>query len=413
MMSMIDASNDTLQERIDKRLRKALPQEAFTKWIDDFSLESIGKDKIVFTYSGTANLAEFNKRYRSTFCCEVCLALGTMADVQIKKTTKTSEETKPTEKSKGGKRKIFSLVCLSILFICIAIFLAVSIVSFFENRNFKENFYSVSSVKVQESFRVIQISDLHSSTFGKNNEKLIDRIQKLKPDIILMTGDCWDDSDKTGDAVLALCRACAETAPTFYIYGNNETSRLYNNAMTLEALDKSFGFDDSNRDPNKLFETQDDLLSALENTGVTVLRNEQATVEVGGNTIDIYGVLTSNPSAFWPYAGESFSAYINEDTDHFKLTAIHEPFIFTELTEATWGDLMVSGHTHGGTIRVPFLGPLYVKSAGLFPERKNYCVYGRYNIAGRPLIVSAGLTNKDFVRINNEPELVIIDVSKY
>ena len=74
---------------------------------------------------------------------------------------------------------------------------------------------------------------------------------------------------------------------------------------------------------------------------------------------------------------------------------------------------MVCGHTHGGAARIPVLGPLYTHEGGLLPERKGYYVYGRYEVAGSPLIVSAGLENNNFYRINNQPELVIIDINKF
>jgi len=74
---------------------------------------------------------------------------------------------------------------------------------------------------------------------------------------------------------------------------------------------------------------------------------------------------------------------------------------------------MVCGHTHGGVVRVPVLGPLYTKEGGILPERSGKFVYGRYDAAGKPLIVSSGLENKNIWRINNQPELVVIDINKF
>ena len=74
---------------------------------------------------------------------------------------------------------------------------------------------------------------------------------------------------------------------------------------------------------------------------------------------------------------------------------------------------MLAGHTHGGLIRIPFIGPLYTREGGLLPGRSGCYVYGRYEVQGRPLIVSAGLENKNIFRINNEPEIVIVDINKF
>ena len=74
---------------------------------------------------------------------------------------------------------------------------------------------------------------------------------------------------------------------------------------------------------------------------------------------------------------------------------------------------MLTGHTHGGVARVPVIGPLFTHEGGLFPERNGDFVYGRYDAAGSPLIVSSGLENSNVFRINNQPELVIIDINKF
>ena len=130
-------------------------------------------------------------------------------------------------------------------------------------------------------------------------------------------------------------------------------------------------------------------------------------------TVDVYGVLTSNPSSFWSYSGKAFADYINENTGNLKITAVHEPFIFEAFKPDFWGDLMLCGHTHGGVVRVPVLGPLFTHEGGLFPERSDGLVYGRYNISGGALIVSAGLENSNVLRINNQPELVVVDINKF
>ena len=143
------------------------------------------------------------------------------------------------------------------------------------------------------------------------------------------------------------------------------------------------------------------------------MKNEKDTITVNNINIDIHGVLTSNPSSFWSYSGKAFADYIYEDTHNLKITAIHEPFIFEEFPTEFWGDMMVAGHTHGGVIRVPVAGPLFTNEGGFFPERNGAYVYGRYDVLGKPLILSSGLENSNIFRINNQPELVIIDINKF
>lgn len=303
--------------------------------------------------------------------------------------------------------------CLSLFFTLFTLAVAVSAGSYILNRSFRETFYSVSSLKANNEIRVIQISDLHKSVYGKNNEGLISRIEKLKPDLILFTGDCVDSAAKSADSTVALCSKLTETAPVYYIYGNNEVEKFYDTPLTLKALDKKYGFSDSDREPSRLLESKDSFEKQLEKNGVKVLKNKADTITVGQTGVDIYGVLTSNPSSFWPYAGKSFSDYIYSNTNNLKITAIHEPFVFENYDDDSWGDLAVCGHTHGGIVRLPVLGPLYTHEGGLLPERNGDYVYGRYDVSGTPLIVSSGLDNSGIFRINNKPELVIIDVNKF
>ena len=317
-----------------------------------------------------------------------------------------------TAKAKKNSR-VVKLFSISLVFALVALSIAIIGCNYIGNRNFKETFYSVSSLKVHDKIRVIQISDLHNSSYGKNNEKLISRVEKLNPDIILYTGDMIDTNSDSDDRTLELCSTLSKVAPSYYIYGNNEVEKYYKDALTQESLDKKFGFNDENRDVKKLLEMTDSLEEKLEKAGVKVLKNEFDTITVGTTKIDVYGTLTSNPSAFWSYAGESFDEFIYSNENNLKITAIHEPLVFEEYSPDTWGDLMLAGDTHGGVIKVPMVGPLYTRSAGLFPERSGHYVSGRYEVQGRPLIVSSGIENKNLLRINNKPELVIVDINKF
>lgn len=285
--------------------------------------------------------------------------------------------------------------------------------SYMENRNFTETFYSVSSLKANNKIRIIQISDLHDCTYGENNSDLIDRVGKLKPDIIILSGDIIDSLSEPAGQVVEMCAELAKIAPSYYIYGNNEVEKYYGYALTEENLDAKFGFDSTNRDPEKLLEMSDPFADKLTEVGVVVLKNSVGTVTVGDTNVDVYGVLTSNPSSFWSYAGDSFNNFLYTNEKNLKITAIHEPMIFEEFTPDYWGDLMLAGHTHGGLAKIPLIGALYTHEGGFLPERNEHFVYGRHEVQGRPLIVNSGLDNSDVFRINNQPEIVIVDINKF
>ena len=253
----------------------------------------------------------------------------------------------------------------------------------------------------------------HTTSYGKNNKKLLERIKALSPDIIICTGDMVDSAKEDMDFAVALAEELSKIAPSYYVYGNNEVESIYGFPFLEKELDERLGFDGTVRDQSALLKIEDPFEEALENAGMKVLKNEKDTIKVNTINVDVYGVLNSNPSSFWSYSEDAFFDYIYTDTDNLKITAIHEPFVFEVFDPEYWGDLMLAGHTHGGVVRVPLIGPLYTSEGGLFPERGGSFVYGRYDTAGRPLIVSAGLENSNILRINNQPELVVIDINKF
>lgn len=419
------SANDSYDynDRIKEHLKLVLPEKVYLNWIEDMTFSFIDGKKIVARYFGTGSLKEFNREYKDLVFVSICTVTGYVKKFQVIKSKIKADapvkETKSVSKADTGNKRIkmnikaVRLFALGMIFTFIAVLLSVVAVNFVINRNFNEEFYSVGSIKVNNRIRVIQISDLHDSSYGKENSELISRIKKLEPDLIIMTGDCIELSDESESKTVELCKKLAQIAPSYYIYGNNEVERLYDIILTKDNIDEKYGFDDDNREPSRLTEKKDEFQTRLEDVGVKVLKNEFDTITVGSTNVDVYGVLTSNPSAFWPYAGESYGRYLYENTNNYKITAIHEPHIFETFTdEESWGDLILCGHTHGGVARLPIIGPIYAPEIGFLPARKDAYVYGRYANSGT-LIVSSGLTNNNIYRINNQPELVIVDVDKF
>lgn len=443
-MSVLTKSLDTDElnnKLIKEKLKEIVPEDVYNKWIAHFVIEEIDDEQITIGYYGKASLKKFEKKYKKRVWLEICSYIGCVKQLNICKRKKEliidseaetvpekpeekagAEAEKKTEKKIGHKTEIAilknPLQTIKVLIIIAVIVGLVSVGALFgcnyvSNRTFSENFYNVGNIKANAKIRIIQISDLHLCSYGEDNSRLIERVKKLKPDIILYTGDCIENDKASVNSTIKLCSELAEVAPSYYVYGNNEVDLVYGYPLTLEELDGRFGFDDDNRNPEEFLKQKDEFEKELEDVGVNVLKNEQDSILIGTTTVDIYGSLTSNPSAFWPYSGEGFSDFLFEDESHIKVFAIHEPFVFEELESDFWGDLMLCGHTHGGVARVPVLGPLYTREGGLFPERNDCYVSGRYNLASRHLIVSPGLENKNIFRINNKPELTIVDINRF
>lgn len=397
------------RERIKELFKELVTDELYDIWADTFEIGSVDEKKVIVTYHGTEDIKRFKKECKETLIFCIYSVIGVGKKIKITKKRALTNFTPKTKKN----IKAFKLFVTGMFFVCIATAVIGVLLSYVGNRNFRETFYSTSSIKVDSRVRVIQLSDLHGSSYGKNNEKLVERIKALEPDIIICTGDIVDSIKEDTDFAVALAQEISKIAPSYYVYGNNEVEGIYDFPLNEKALDKKFGFTKDNRDETALLKIKDSFEKNLENAGVKVLKNEKDTIKVKTMTVDVYGALTSNPSSFWSYSEKAFLNYISEDTDNLKITAVHEPFIFEEFNPEFWGDLMLSGHTHGGVVRIPVLGPLYTHEGGLFPERSGHFVYGRYDAAGKPLIVSSGLENKSVFRINNQPELVVIDINKF
>ena len=397
------------QKQIKELFKELVTTEFYDEWADTFEVDSIDEKQVIVIYHGSQSIKKFKKECRETMVSCIYSVIGDGKKIKISKQKKNKNvDTKIKRNIRAARFFVIGMI-----FVCFATAIIVVLCSYIGNRNFRETFYSVSSIKVDSQLRVIQISDLHNSSYGENNEELLTRVEELKPDLIICSGDIVNSAKDDVDYAVKLAQKLSEIAPSYYVYGNNEVETIYDFLLNEKELDKKFGFNKDNRDETKLLEIKDTFEERLEATGIKVLKNEKDTIKVKTMTIDVYGVLTSNPSSFWSYSGKAFNDYIYENTDNIKITAVHEPFIFEEFQPEFWGDLMVCGHTHGGVMRIPVLGPLYTHEGGLFPERSDKFVYGRYDAAGKPLIVSSGLFNSDIFRINNQPELVIIDINKF
>jgi len=397
------------EERIKELFKKLGTDEMYDKWADDFEISTADEKQVLVTYHGDQRIKKFKKECKETLNSCIYSVMGEGKKIKI-----TQKKIRNTFAPKTKKNlRAFNFFAVGMIFACIAVAVIIVMCSYIGNRDFRETFYSTSSIKVDSPVRVIQLSDLHRSSYGKNNAKLIERINALQPDIIICTGDMVNSAADDIDFAVNLGKELSKIAPSYYIYGNNEVESIYDFPLNEKELDEKFGFDKTNRDETALLKIKDSFEEKLESSGIKVLKNEKDTINVKTMTIDVYGVLNSNPSSFWSYSEKAFTDYIWKNPDNLKITAVHEPFIFEEFTPEFWGDLMLCGHTHGGVMRIPVLGPLVTHEGGLFPERKGYFVYGRYDAQGKPLIVSSGLENNSILRLNNQPELVVIDINKF
>ncbi|MEE1186812.1 MAG: metallophosphoesterase [Acutalibacteraceae bacterium] len=281
-------------------------------------------------------------------------------------------------------RKIKKKTMIIASIILIVLITALSIYVHFENKKIdvSEIYVNDSNIpKEFNNFKIMQISDLHNSVFGENNQDLIDVVIKNSPDIIVITGDIIDSYHPDVDISVDFIKQIQNYAPIYYVNGNHEY---------------------------RLTEEYAEFKSKIINFNVTVLENSQTVINKNGAKIDILGVNDPTFSYLYGYTDDetNLNNYLDSldySSDNYKILLSHRPEKF-ELYCNHNLNLVFCGHAHGGQIRIPYIGGLYAPHQGLFPKYTS----GIYNKGNTNMIVSRGLRNRSFpARINNNPEVVI------
>ena len=240
--------------------------------------------------------------------------------------------------------------------------------------------------------RIVQLTDLHDHEFGEENRELAELVAAQEPDLILMTGDMLDRSDENADVVCALIQELVAVAPVYYGYGNHEKA--------WEAVNGS------------------SLTPVLEESGAIVLDCSYVDVTVGGMQLRIGGYhgYYRQPGMYdiSPEQHQAELAFCDdfEDTNRYKILLSHIPtaWIDWEYMNKYPVDLVLSGHYHGGQIRLPWLGGVYAPYIGLFPPYTE----GIYEGEEATCILSTGLGSSPGIpRINNLPQIVVVELNAY
>ncbi|SFQ47653.1 metallophosphoesterase [Caldicoprobacter faecalis] len=180
---------------------------------------------------------------------------------------------------------------------------------------------------------------------------------------------------------LELMKQSVKIAPTYFVTGNHEWW-----SGEFNALEK-----------------------ALNENGIHVLRNTYARITKGGDEIYIIGIDDPASQAIYGEAMTTEKKIIQalkriKKFDAFKILLAHRPELFP-LYSSYGFDLVLSGHAHGGQVRLPFIGGLVAPNQGLFPEYTS----GEYKRGNSTMIVSRGLGNSIIPqRLFNRPEVIVL-----
>lgn len=249
--------------------------------------------------------------------------------------------------------------------IVIGILLLLYLCFFLENRRFVIRHETICHANVKKPFTIVQVSDLHNNRFGNDQQKLLAAVSGVRPDLILITGDLFDRHRKTAHSnAFAFVKKAVGIAPVYFAEGNHECA---------------------------LGETGERYIEAIRAMGVKVLRDEYEDLA----TCRLIGLKQ--------YASpEQLAALLHPE--RLNLVMAHRPELFP-IYAGTGADLILSGHAHGGQIRLFGVG-VYAPQQGFFPQ----FTCGLYRRGNSVLHVSRGLGNTiPFPRVFNTPELNIIE----
>ena len=285
--------------------------------------------------------------------------------------------------SEIGKKIL--IIGLIMVIVCLAVWIS------WDNGRIVVTTYEINNKRLPEAFagyKIVQISDLHNDEFGEKNEKLLAKIKKQEPDMIAITGDLLDSRRTDIEKALNFVKGAVQIAPCYYVTGNHES-----------------------RMPKEYKELEKGMLDA----GVNVLRNETIAIDRDGEQITVLGIddprfviATDKVKKMERILGETMSE-LKKDVPEasFMLLLSHRPELF-DLYCAKEMDVVLSGHVHGGQVRLPFIGGIIGPGQGIQPDYDA----GVYTKGNTSMILSRGLGQSIVpFRINNPPELVVLKLN--
>lgn len=284
------------------------------------------------------------------------------------------------------------MIWLFIILIILMVLLAIYVYK--ESIGYHKVYYNISDSRVQcEKLTFVFLSDMHNKMYGANNSELLADIDEINPDYVVIGGDMitsclehWNGFNAT----LEFINKLSKRYKVIYGMGNHE-----------ERL---------RRKPEKFPEgVYEKLSSRLAKMGCPILVNECVKLDCG---IDVYGLDLAHKYYRKFVTKKLADNYLTEtlgilNPDRFSILLAHNPEHFKSY--AKWGaDLVLSGHVHGGIIRLPYLGGVVSPALKLFPKYDG----GKFEEGDSIMILSRGLGSHTIpIRVNNKAELVVIEIT--
>lgn len=261
----------------------------------------------------------------------------------------------------------------------------------YDSNRFVVRHYSLRDRRIRKPVKAVVLADLHNKRYGKENERLLQAIDGIKPDMILIAGDILTAKPKASlDIAVDLLTKLAAKYPIYYGNGNHE--------HRLKLYPETYG------DMAERYEEE------LQKIGIRRLVNEYTDpadygIRIYGSEIDKlyykrFGIKPMDPEYLRDLLGQP-------SDEMYTILIAHNPDYFPKY--ADWGaDLVLAGHVHGGMVRVPFWGKGVVSpNVRLFPKYDG----GRFTLGNTTMLLSRGLGMHTIpVRLFNPGEILEVDL---
>lgn len=267
------------------------------------------------------------------------------------------------------KKIIISLLVLSLLVLT----------WYANNYSLKLTEQTIYSEKVGNDIRIAVISDLHGESLGRNNSKITGLVSEQKPDLIFVLGDMYTQNHyEQIDTAVELIENLSKIADTYVVTGDHDTDQKYT-----------------------------DKLDSLQNAHL--MNYKKADLSINGTDVTIYGI----DNVYFSPTFNLHNEFDEPDSKRLNILLAHIPE--TEHFENFGADIIFSGDTHGGMIRLPFIGPLYYNGYVLpkltYPDRMTD--KGLYSFSNKQIFVTSGIGNYPVpLRFLNRPEVCMITLKK-
>jgi len=291
----------------------------------------------------------------------------------------------------NAKLKNRRIGCLGIfLFILTIIAVTVGVIWIDSNTRLVTTEYKLYYENLPESFdgyRIVLLADLHGAEHGEDNRRLVEAIEAVNPDIITIAGDIIDrfqpgkPVERQIEIAQTLVHQLVRIAPVYYVTGNHEWDRDISRAE------------------------REQLFAMLAENEVTVLRNQHRRLTIGNDSIILAGVEDPGGPADMIRPVDFINNVIQRENPDFLVVLNHRNN--SPLFGEQGVDLILSGHAHGGMVRLPFTDGLIGAQYEIFPTYTR----GVYTRGETNMVVTAGLGNHfGWTRFLNNPQVVVVEL---